>query len=237
MLITTFNRGPLLQRSLERLAELTLPDQLVVVNDGGEDDCSEVVAEFATRTGVDAGVYYLDNSGRTMCSKARNFGLQNCDHEYVLTSEPEVIFKSDVIAQLLGKVKHTIVMAGSVWYAPADWNGDLGNPGEKATVEAPYVALFRKRWLEMIGGWDEGFPAPWGGDDVDLLARLQEIGVEMRYAEVVEVIHQDHGGGDVALSMVHASANSRYFWRKPFNHGRVEHICSEECQRRRGVIL
>lgn len=241
LLITTYNRGDLLSRSLARLADLTLPDQLVVVNDGGEDDCSKAVADWAVQTGVDAGVFYLDNPGRTMCSKARNYGLRFCEGDFVLTSEPEVFFKSDVVDQLTDPDSAAMQVAGTVFYAPGDWDGNYGTPGEQHMGHqgwiAPYMTLWPREALEEIGGWDEDFPAPWGGDDIDIIRRLEEFGLVRYQRAELEVIHVDHGGADVALNTMQGQSNSKYLYAKPYFHGDSRHQCSWECKVARGVII
>lgn len=74
LLITTFNRGGLLQNSLERLTQLALPDEVLVVDDGGADNTEEVCASFNDRLPIR--YVYHNNPGQTICSFARNVGVK-----------------------------------------------------------------------------------------------------------------------------------------------------------------
>jgi glycosyltransferase involved in cell wall biosynthesis len=241
MLITTFNRGPYLADSLARLRELTSPDQLVVVNDGGDHDCEEIARSYAHSVGVDATILYNDNPGKTVCSQARNLGLSHCTGDVILTTEPEVHFRSDVVAQapgLMAEHETSVITPGTVFYAPNDWDGDLSNPGpqQQGNWIPPYVGLWRKSWLEGVGGWDEGFPGTWGGEDVDLFARLKKIGIDRWQAWEMDVVHKDHLTANPEENMPEAEKNAAYMYAKPYWHGHIEHRCSTECLRRLGVI-
>lgn len=49
LLITTRNRSHLLNRSLERLTRLTIPDEVLVIDDGGDDNCETTAMNFVGR--------------------------------------------------------------------------------------------------------------------------------------------------------------------------------------------
>lgn len=120
-LISTFNRGAQLQRSLSRLALLpTKPDELVVVDDGSTgDNTSEVVHLAAGAMGIPLQYIYRTKTGYDISSIPRNIGLKRASHEWLLVSEPEVLFITDVVGQLkacaLGK-PDLVVSAGLVYF-------------------------------------------------------------------------------------------------------------------------
>lgn len=242
-IITTYNRGHLLRRSLERLEQLTMPDELIVVDDGGEDDTAQVAADFAQRNSerpIEVRYIFNNNPGPSICSLARNIGVRQAKHDWLVTSEPELFWLSDVIAQF--KTRHEeypndIISSGKVWFAPPDYapsHGDVENfetagdytppqGGEQAVGwVAPYMALWYKPWLMEVGGWDETFPGPWGWDDIDLLTRLRINGHGQHIDLEVQGIHQWHGlGGDAGQQ------NEAHFQSKSW-HGKEDGALSDE---------
>src|ERR1700752_1912965 len=102
LLYTVCDRTDLLRRSLERLEQLTPPDEVLVVDDGGTDPALlELCMEYDRRLLCPVRSLYTHNPGASQGSPARNVGIKAPDAEYVITSEPEMIFQTDVVQQLL----------------------------------------------------------------------------------------------------------------------------------------
>lgn len=230
LLITTYNRSELLRRSLERLCHLTLPAELIVVDDGGTDGADGVCRDFERRLPIR--YIHNDNPGATLCSLARNIGVRAATHDWIVTSEPELCYVTDVLAQfeqLQPAHPDVVISAGSVYFAPeghipgGDLPDDLVAAGDYTPPQgsqdaigwvAPYTALWGKSWLEEVHGWDEGFPGAWGWDDVDLLTRLRMNGHGQHIALDVVALHQFHGyGGDANF------VNEAYWLTKSFHNG------------------
>lgn len=223
MVITTFNRARLLERSLDRLSQLTLPDELIVIDDGGDDDTADVVM----RCGWPATYLYNHNPGSTICSMARNIGVKAASHEWIITTEPELFYMTDIVAQFKEIYPHhpnKVISAGRVYFQPecvpgAPWDVNFSPNGPDPWIEwqaaigwvAPHTALWRKKWIEEIGGWDESFPGPWGWDDTDLLTRLRINGHGQYRAPECHAIHQFHGLGADA-----GRQNEQHFLDKSF---------------------
>ena len=167
LLITTFQRSHLLARSLDRLAELTLPDEIIVVDDGGDDGCEQVCAAFEP---MPIRYVWNNNPGMDNCCLARNIGLRMASCENVLTSEPEVWFVSDVVAQMReARLEHPNLVLQAGWCAHAPNEAATLNFDECDMVPSwPYINLFRREWLFEVGGWDEAIPEDWAWDDSDL---------------------------------------------------------------------
>ena len=244
MVITTFNRGSLLRHSLQRLIGMDdLPAELLVIDDGGEDDTVFVCEEFAQYLPIR--YIYNHNPGPSICSMARNIGLKEAQHDWIVTSEPELMYRTNILAQfaeLHEEYRTQIISAGTVYFAPAEWSGaDVGQLGHPEMVKAgdytppsgsqeaigwvaPYTALWYRPWLMDLGGWDESFPGYWGWDDIDLLTRLRISGYGQHIALGCEAVHQFHGlGGDANF------VNEEHFFKKSFTHGQEKHICHEDC--------
>lgn len=218
LLITTLNRAKLLRNNLEQLTRLTLPDEVLVVDDGGTDETPDVCAEFESR--LPMRYVYHDNPGQTICSYARNVGLKLARGDLLLTTEPEVVFQTDVVAQFLERHEQQpdqVISAGTIYFVKSpevDWRSisDARVVKEVGWV-ATYAALYHRDWLNQVGGWDEGFPGLWGWDDTDLLTRLRLRGYGQQIAIEAEIVHQWH-----PLGADPDSVNEAYFFAKSF-HG------------------
>lgn len=218
LLITTCDRAALLRTSLARLATLTVPDEVLVIDDGGTDDTEQVCRDFESQLPIR--YVHHDNPGPSICSFARNVGTRLARNRLILTSEPEVVFLSDVVAQLpaLREQDHDrVISAGTLYFADSRssrWEDARALAGYRKEVGwvATYTALYVKDWLCEVGGWDENFPGAWGWDDTDLLTRLRIAGYGQRIATELEVAHQWH-----PLGADPDSANERYFFSKSFH--------------------
>jgi glycosyltransferase involved in cell wall biosynthesis len=162
LLLPTYERAPLLANSLRRLATLTVPDEVIVVDDGGTDDTEAVCKEFGAR-------YARTDRPSGVPSRARNVGLALATHDLILTTDPEVIFETDLIAQYLRLVPTDVILCTGF-----------------------YVHLYHRDWLLEVGGWDESFPEPWGWEDCDLHARLDYLGHPENEVPDTRVTHQWH---------------------------------------------
>lgn len=199
MVITTNGRADLLRTTLLRLAQLTPPDEIILVDDGTPDDSVHRVAKEMCRLvplPLPIKYVYNNNPGMTNCCHARNVALKMAAYDEILTTEPECWYVTDVVAQLLdARAEHPddILSAYRCYHAPditATLNLDVCD-----TVPAwPYLNLWRKEWLLDVGGWDEQLPGPWGWDDSDLYNRLlySEQSIAQHFVLGVTVHHQWH---------------------------------------------
>lgn len=211
LLITTYNRGDLLGRTLEKLSILTRPDEVLVIDDGGDDNTRDICQRAVGSYGLNLRYVYHNNPGRTLCAQARNVGLKLAENDWIITSEPELIFDSDVVPDLHAQRSTypcDVISAGRIRFLD-------GQHKVEQVVEgwvAPFCALYHRDWLMDIGGWDESFPGPWGWDDTDLLTRLRITGIGQYIAKNVQCTHQWHPkGGDAGRQ------NERHFMAKSFH--------------------
>lgn len=220
LLITTYNRGHLLANSLERLTYLTIPDEVLVVDDGSSDGTSELVNGYVGKLPIR--YIYNHNPDWSICSMARNIGVKNSTGDIIITAEPELVFVTDLIKQMLEdreKKPNQIVSAGTIYFqqsvnvthplmftSPAEALRDsivedyqieprsYRTDGFVKTInmQATFAALYERKWIEMVGGWDEAFPGAWGFDDIDLCTRLRIKGINQFIDWDIEAIHQWH---------------------------------------------
>lgn len=213
MIITTHNRADLLAPTLRRFAGLTKPAQLIVVDDGGSDDTERVCDEAQSILHVE--YIRLDHPGETNCCWARNVGLKAAVCDEIVVCEPEVMFLTDVISQLLrARKKHPDdLLYGGSWHADDESAECRTNWHSHCTwiAQFPYYYLVSARHLFDIGGWDEAMPGPWGWDDMDLYTRLRHQGHETVQILDVEGYHQWHPS-----RIEPAVENERYVRAKTF---------------------
>lgn len=236
LLISTYNRAEQLRRSLERLVELTPPDEVLVVDDGSTDNTEEVCRRHMDEFGAPAGslpirYIYNHNPDWSICSFARNIGVKEAANDWIVTSEPELFWITDLVPQVLGRAEEIpdkVVSAGTIYFGREGYEPTMDVEGltiagdytpasgvqEAIGWVAPFAALWHRDWLTAVGGWDEGFPGPWGWDDIDLLTRLRINGIGQEIALDVKCLHQAHGPqhrGDQDFK------NEKYFFGKGFN--------------------
>lgn len=191
LLITTFQRSHLLARSLDRLAELTLPDEIIVVDDGGDDHCEEVCASFEP---LPIRYVWNNNPGWDNCCLARNIGVRMASYDEIITSEPEGWFVTDIIAQLKqARLEHPdeILSAEKCYHAP-DESATLNLEACNLVPAWPYINMWRKPWLVELGGWDEAIPEDWAWDDCDLYERMLRTGHSQFFVPGLSLHHQWH---------------------------------------------
>lgn len=182
LVIPTWNRARLLERSLSHNAQFTQPDEVIVVDDGSTDDTRDVCERF--------GVTYIPTgrTGEASCSLARNIGLRAASGDEVIVTDPEVMFVTDVVAAMR---EARVSDPGSILH-PATARKERRYAGsERADHGWFYLVCLRRSWVLDVGGWDEAFPEAWGWEDIDLYERLRALGHELAPVGC-EVLHQWH---------------------------------------------
>jgi len=120
LIITVFNRNKLLRKSLIRMTKMTLPDELVIVDDGSSDGVRDTCLEIK-KLQPNLKIVYLYHNNPTWdsCSIPKNIGAQNASNEILIFAEPEVMFITDVIKQMkeiFNNRKDCIVTAGQIYF-------------------------------------------------------------------------------------------------------------------------
>lgn len=242
LLITTYNRGNLLNNSLQRLCNLTLPDEVLIVDDGSSDNTRQVVENFEKKLPIR--YIYNHNPEWSICSFARNIGVKNTDADIIITSEPEILFVTDIVSIILEeriKYPKEIISASIIYHAQP---GATFNPGfitdpvtalkgeiveeyqteprsyhpngycKTTNMQATFICSYEREWIMELGGWDEGFPGCWGFDDIDLATRLRVNGINQHICKKMEAIHQWHGHPPGEQWAKDAHENDIYFREK-----------------------
>lgn len=227
LLISTWNRGKQLANTLQSLTRLTLPDEILIVDDGSVDNTEQVCKSFEGKLPIR--YIYNHNPQMSVCSFAKNIGIKNTDCEIIICSEPEVIFISDIIAQykqLHEQYPHNVLNAATIYLMNEGVKHDsemITSPQSylnkshvvgwedrekkhefivKLGWTANFTTLYRKEWLMAVNGWDEAFPRPYSMDDVDLNQRLKlKLMVGLYNFEECKVLHQWHIKADIGSNV------------------------------------
>lgn len=158
IVIPCYRQGHWLAQSVESCLNQTyLPCEIVVVDDGSDDETASVSRSFGDR------IRYIHqhNAGQ---SPARNHGLSKSHGEYVLFLDADDALHPQAVEKLIGAANPvTIVMLG--W---KPFENDVNEPGPdvfpplenpipsilRNNPGPPHMVLSPRFFLEKIGGWD-----------------------------------------------------------------------------------
>ena len=223
VIVPTFNRAHYLDECLQSLLGQSVPaQQIIVVDDGSEDETRDVAARFGTR------IEYIHkiNGGKP---RAVNLALTKCKGDLVWLFDDDDVALPDAIAARLNALS-TQPDAGFVYSAH-----HLGTDGTDGTIQqgklcAPALppndafffelmrscffhlnsALVRRDLYCVVGEFDATLKA---GEDYDMQIRLARV-AQPAYSKAPSFIFRQHGGvrGDKA-QQYKAAERSRVFRR------------------------
>lgn len=91
IIIPTYNRGNLVAEAIISARSQSYPEkQIIVVDDGSQDNTAETVAEFE-----DVEYYYQENNGQ---AAARNLGLKHAKGEYIASLDSDDVWDENFLA-------------------------------------------------------------------------------------------------------------------------------------------
>ncbi|MDO8523021.1 MAG: glycosyltransferase family 2 protein [bacterium] len=185
VVLATYNRAVLLEKCLESLAAQTIDKtayEVIIVNDGSEDNTEKIIIEFAAKN-KDLNFLHLKqlNSGP---AKARNAGIQKARGEIVFFTDDDCSVPGDWIEALSKEYQQYPDIAGvGGWYkydkneyssriskAYIDYMTNLfmigygANIFEKKFIENRFLKTpagntsnmsYKKSVLDEVGGFDE----------------------------------------------------------------------------------
>lgn len=179
VVITTYNRGPLLKRGLKSLIDQTEEDwEAIIIDDGSIDNSEEIIQEYLTLFSHKIRYVKQENQGTV---RAKNAGIAlakgkfvtflDSDDEYHpshLRSRKEMLEQSPAVQFLYGGVK----VVGNQ-YVP-----DRHRPGQTIHLSACVIGgtFFLNRALIVSLKGFRPFPI---GTDADLFERVKETSVTM----------------------------------------------------------
>lgn len=125
-------------------------------------------------------------------SKALNIGVRSAMYDNIIITSPEVKPTTDVLSQL-EKLQGKNVIC-QVTDQAVDGNLTvLVSQGYRDKTPAMYfLAMFQKKDIEAINGWDEEFTKGYAYEDDDFGARWVRAGLPFEVHDEIQAMHQYH---------------------------------------------
>ncbi|MCO6450794.1 MAG: glycosyltransferase [Caldilineales bacterium] len=203
VIIPAYNAGRYLAAAIESVLAQTLDDlEIIIIDDGSEDDTVEIAAGFVTVHRDRIRLIRQTNAG---VSAARNCGIQAARGEYVAFLDADDWFLNptklaDQSVILSARTEVGIVHSG--WRLVDETGGLLAE--RRPWLQAPNLDLkvwllwqpalpsammVRRQTLLNIGGFD---PSLAHAEDFDLALRITEAGFETVWLKEVTVAYRQH---------------------------------------------
>ena len=206
VVIPTYNRAHLLPRAVGSVLAQTFEDwELIIVDDGSEDDTSDVIAGFG-----DARIRCIRHERNQGAGAARNTALAAARGEYIAPLDDDDEFLPDALMELAtalgdsppevgivygfhdiyinqaaGQVRvsgHDIVMNGDMWEVALSRRIPFGST----------PVMVRAESVRAVGGYDASVEF---GEDTDLTVRLCAQGNQVRCVpKVLANTYESHDG-------------------------------------------
>ena len=126
------------------------------------------------------------------CSKALNLAVRRSSYDRIVITSPEVKPITDVLAQF-EKLPGVNILAKVDDEAEDGKLSPLVNKSFRGESPAMYfLAVFNKKNIEQINGWDEEFMRGYAYEDNDFGERWMRAGLPFEIREEIQAIHQYH---------------------------------------------
>ena len=199
VVIPAYNCAAYVGQAIDSVLSQTYTDwEIIVVDDGSKDDTRLVLDKYGDRR---IRYVYQQNQG---VSIARNHGIQLARGEFVAFLDADDFFLSDKLASQIAvfAAKPNLGIVHSGWRLV----NSIGEPIKdikpwqnvpKLDLEMwlrwkpvlPSAMMFRRHWLEQVGGFDPRFPP---AEDTDLVLRLALMGCEADWLHQITVCYRQH---------------------------------------------
>lgn len=204
VVVPTYNRLPLLQKTLEGLFRQTHERfEVIVVNDGSSDGTSDYLARLAAEHRILS--FEQKNLGP---ARARNLGLQNAGGNFVAFIDDDCIAPPDWLERYAARFIEGVAAGyggksstGNTENLFALTNDFIANffkaaMNVNAATGAQFLtsnnAAYRRAALEKVGGFDPRFRI--GAEERDLNFRLVQAGESLGYDPEIVVEHCNDAG-------------------------------------------
>lgn len=121
-----------------------------------------------------------------------NIGVRNAKYDQIIITSPEVKPSPDVLDRLEARIGQNVLCQ----VADEDVEGNLSalvDTGYRNTSPAMYfLAMFNKKDIELINGWDEDFMKGYAYEDDDFGERFNRAGLKYVFDEEIRATHQYH---------------------------------------------
>lgn len=221
VVIPTYNRLPILQKSLTALEAQEISDrtiegyEIVLVDDGSTDQTITWLQENQTQL-PHLKLYQQEHQG---AAAARNLGVTKARGDTIIFIDSDLVVTESFLqvhATALLKAQQQLKSDRIFTYGAVINTNNFANPTEEpykiTDFSAAYfatgnVAIARK-WLEAVGLFDTGFKL-YGWEDLELGVRLKKLG----------------------LKLIKCPEAVGYHWHPAFNLDQIPQLIEQEIQR------
>lgn len=153
-------------------------------------------------------------------SLALNIGVKNAKYDNIIITSPEVKPKTPVLEQLSELLGQNVVC--QVYDTKEGGALDMSLVNTSFRSENPgmyFLAMFNKKDIESINGWDMDFMKGYAYEDNDFGERWNRAGLPFIVRDDIQGIHQYHprtetipGGSAVNLMKLNENGNNGIVW-------------------------
>lgn len=217
-ILPVYNGARFLREAIESvLAQVPVPDEFIIIDDGSTDGSGEIARGFAPRVRV----ITQENAGP---SAARNRGLAVATGEFICFQDADDLWAAGKLQRQLSCFRKDPDLFLCYAHALNFWEPELKAfadrvrdhaVGKPRPSHAPPLLLARREAFDIVGPFDESLHR---GEDTDWHLRAREAGLKWELLPDVLVHRRRHGGnltanwgaGDpIMLERLHASITRR----------------------------
>jgi glycosyltransferase involved in cell wall biosynthesis len=158
IIIPVYNQAQKLTHALQSIAGQTFLDwELIVVNDGSNDDPEQVFTDFVGKTKLENRFIFLNQINKG-APAARNHGWQKSQGDFLFFCDADAVLNANALELLFDALKNN--PEASYAYPSFNWGRKLFRVGEfsaEKLKQEPYIhtmALIRREAFPE-NGWDE----------------------------------------------------------------------------------
>jgi glycosyltransferase involved in cell wall biosynthesis len=198
VIIPTYNNEIYLAEAINSVLNQTYPFyEIIVIDDGSTDQTQEILKTYGNRINT----IYQENQG---VSVARNRGIKVSQGELIAFLDGDDYFLPDKLAHQVACFAEnpTLGIVNSGWYVVNEEGEILAHQMPWAQLleldlkawilwraVLPSAMMFRRHWLEKIGGFKPGLAY---AEDVELVLRLAQAGCQAIWLEKITVNYRLH---------------------------------------------
>lgn len=219
LIISTYNNPPVLELVLMSVQQQSsLPDEIIIADDGSRDDTRSLVERFAKQFSIPLVHVWHEDDGYRL-SEIKNKSAAKATGEYIIFIDGDLMLHPHFIADFRNHIREGWLMVASRVFLSEDYTGHLLKSKSIAVrmsfshVEKNWLSGIRIPWLHQIikgstthegargglmglfkkdfiavNGFDEAFRG-WGREDSDLFVRLLNTGVQRKNLKFAAVTY------------------------------------------------
>lgn len=126
-------------------------------------------------------------------SKAFNLGMKSAKYDHIIITSPEVRPDTEVLSQLMESLGQNVLCQVFDEGSEGQIDAVLINSGYRHQTPAFYfLAMYNRKDIEAINGWDEDFMKGYAYEDDDFGARWVRAGLPFTFRDDIRGVHQYH---------------------------------------------